>query len=502
MKIATRVIVGYVLLAGLLSLVLLFTVITLRRLQHINAELAPVTLRVSRESLKFEQSLAAIQEFLEKGVTVSPAWLEQTSQWMGDFQALLDSSRGSLRSDKERVEFERLERFWKEYVADYERERPSLASRQKSEVPAVLAEHLDRLHTQVESLYRATQDAVQAEVSEGTKAGRNAEILAWTAASFALAVGFLSAFIIVRSIAQPLKSLTEGTRAIAAGRFVHKLDTSRKDEFAELARDFNIMAGRLRELDQLKKDFVSHVSHELKSPLASISETLELLEEGVPGPLTDRQRRLVAASGQSCRRLSAMIENLLDLSRIEAGVLEYEMKPASPHEILKAVLPEIGPQARERGVRISCHGAEESPVTVCDAARIHQVLLNLLGNAVKFSPRGSEVEVDIAVAGPDEAPSSFGSSRDPGGLLRISVADRGAGVPDSQKKRIFDKFHQIREGTTATGRGSGLGLAISRAIIEGHGGFIWVEDRPGGGSVFSVLLPRSASEGAGVSPPI
>jgi two-component system sensor histidine kinase GlrK len=138
-------------------------------------------------------------------------------------------------------------------------------------------------------------------------------------------LSILVSLLIVRSISKPLANLTEGTRAIADGKFFYRLDTTRKDEFAQLAQDFNKMTLRLNELDELKKDFVSHVSHELKAPLASMQETIQIMLEEIPGPLTEKQKRLLALNLQSGTRLTSMISNLLDHSTAEAGVMVYAL---------------------------------------------------------------------------------------------------------------------------------------------------------------------------------
>ena len=207
-------------------------------------------------------------------------------------------------------------------------------------------------------------------------------------------VGAFVSLLIVRSISIPLRQLTEGTRAIAAGKFYYRLDTSGKDEFAQVARDFNTMTERLGELDIMKKDFVSHVSHELKAPLASMRETTQLLLEQIPGPLTDKQRRLLELNMQSARTLSSIIGNLLDISKMEAGIMEYDLKP-------QPLAPWCG--RGDRPVRGSGGGkadpasrrsSRKSAVLVdCDGDRIVQVIANLFGNAVKFTPKSGTVRV-------------------------------------------------------------------------------------------------------------
>jgi signal transduction histidine kinase len=291
--------------------------------------------------------------------------------------------------------------------------------------------------------------------------------------------------------------LTEGTRAIAEGKFFYRLDTTRDDEFSQLAKDFNTMTRRLDALDQLKKDFVSHVSHELKSPLASMRETVQLLLDQIPGPLNEKQKRFLELNQQCGVRLSSMIGNLLDLSRTEAGVMEYELKSRDLIPLVRSAIEELEVQAQERQIQIR-PSFPEAPLTVdCDEDRIVQVLINLLGNAVKFSPKASTVEVIVEAIRklPEGIPSfwhavlSRSDQTESFGL--ITVSDLGPGISDADKEKVFEKFHQVKQGKKMPGQGVGLGLAICHSIALAHRGAVWVEDNPGGGCRFLLLLRGS-----------
>ena len=194
--------------------------------------------------------------------------------------------------------------------------------------------------------------------------------ISWSAAAIALVVSFLVSFFIVRSISEPLHHLTEGTRAVAEGKFYYRLDASRNDEFALLAKDFNTMTARLNELDQMKKDFVSHVSHELKGPLASMQETTHMLLEEIPGSLTEKQKRLLDLNLLSSKRLSSMLENLLDMSRLEAGVMEYELTTQELVVLIQTVVSQLEPQALEKTIRVEPDLPAKPLIVECDGDRI------------------------------------------------------------------------------------------------------------------------------------
>ena len=205
------------------------------------------------------------------------------------------------------------------------------------------------------SVYQISLQSMVVEVEKSKATSETAALILWCAVFAALAISILVSFLIYRSISHPLANLTEGTRAIAEGKFYYRLDTSRNDEFSQLAKDFNTMTRRLNELDELKKDFVSHVSHELKAPLASMREILQLMLEQIPGPLTEKQKRLLELNLQSEYRLTAMIRNLLDLSRIEAGVMEYEIKRQDLIPLVQNALAEIEVRTGEKQIQIQNH---------------------------------------------------------------------------------------------------------------------------------------------------
>jgi signal transduction histidine kinase len=174
-----------------------------------------------------------------------------------------------------------------------------------------------------------------------------------------------------------------------------------------------------------------------------------------------------------------MVGNLLDVSRMEAGSMEYEMAPNDLVLLAGSVIREFDVQARQRGIQFRLENDLPSLFAECDRERIVQVIGNLYENALKFSPAGSDIVTRI--------------NRVDEGIM-ISVSDSGPGVPNEHKHKIFQKFHQLRHGKKVAGQGVGLGLAICKTIVEAHGGQIWVEDNPNGGSVFSFVLQPAASE--------
>lgn len=332
---------------------------------------------------------------------------------------------------------------------------------------------LDAMRASTDAVSDAAQQTMYARLEQSVADADRAERVSYLAAVVALLLAVLTAVLLTRSITEPLRRLTAGTREVARGRFGYRLDTRRGDEFAQVAQAFNTMTERLGAIDRMKQDFVSSVSHDLKSPLASLRETTTLLLDGPPGPLTPSQRRLLQLQRESAERLGSMIAKLLDLSRLESGLpLSIRQEALTP--LLEASVEHAAAAAVERDVRITLGGAHEGVRIACDADRIRQLLDNLLDNAAKFSPRGALVDLSVRVVGD---------------RLELAVADRGAGIAPDDRERVFERFYQTTEGRAVPGRGVGLGLTICREIVQAHGGNIRVEDNEGGGTIFRVSLP-------------
>jgi two-component system sensor histidine kinase GlrK len=340
-------------------------------------------------------------------------------------------------------------------------------------------EYIAPVHTQALALSDTINASFQEDVRRAAAMGNRVKTVSWLVAVIVPVLGIVAIFLL-RTINESLRRLTAGTRMISQGQFWHRLPSGGADEFSELAADFNTMSARLEKLDSMKKDFVSHVSHELKAPLASIRQSFHLLLEQIPGPLNDQQRRLLRLSNRSAERLAAMVGNLLDASRMGAGSMEYSFAPADLLALARSVAEEFEVQARDKDItiRVDARGDESGFVAECDRDRMSQVVGNLIDNALKFSARGSEVVASMETK--DTGPER---------LLVFSVRDSGVGVPEEHKAGIFGMFYQVKQGGKITGQGVGLGLAICRSIIEAHRGRIWVEDNPGGGSVFYFELP-------------
>jgi PAS domain S-box-containing protein len=224
-----------------------------------------------------------------------------------------------------------------------------------------------------------------------------------------------------------------------------------------------------------KSEFLAAMSHELRTPINAALGYVELLALGLGGPLTEQQRDYLARIRRSQQHLLGIINDLLNYSRIEAGRLEYALVPVTVRAIVDAVLPMIEPQALTKGVEIRVEWLNDEVTVVADPMKAEQVLLNILSNAVKFTPAGGNVRV-LCAAAADSA--------------SIAVSDTGPGIPQEQQVAVFQPFVQLGRTLTSGHEGTGLGLAISRDLARAMGGDVFLQGSSGAGSTFVLRLPR------------
>jgi signal transduction histidine kinase len=300
----------------------------------------------------------------------------------------------------------------------------------------------------------------------------------------ALAAALVVAATVARRFTTPLRRLTEASRDLAEGDLARRVPADDLHgpavELRELGLQFNAMAERLQQsIDIIRGDrdrsreFLADVSHELRTPIAALRTFNELLVEGAVDDPSTRTEFLEASRAQ-LERLDWLAQNLLDLSKLDSGLVLLDVRTDDLRSAVEQAVDQAVASARRRGIDLALDVPEE-PVTLRhDPVRISQVVANLVGNAVKFTPRGGRVRVELRPAG-DGA--------------EIVVSDTGVGIDPVEVPHIFDRFYRGSRASEARGSGSGLGLAIVRSIVEMHGGTVSVESRIGHGSTFRVRLP-------------
>ena len=237
---------------------------------------------------------------------------------------------------------------------------------------------------------------------------------------------------------------------------------------------------RLRRFEELKNDLVATVAHEFRTPLTSLRMAVHLCTEQVAGPLTEKQAELLQAAREDCDRLQAMVDDLLDLSRIESGRVELFPLPTAVSSLIESAVEKHKADADAAGLKLSADFPLPEIRVLADHERIGHVFSNLIGNALRYTPKDGSIKL---------------GAQSSNGAMRFTVTDTGKGLPREYQERIFEKFFRVPDEGP---KGSGLGLYIAREIVRSHGGDIGVESEPGKGSAFWFTLPaadKPASKG-------
>jgi len=285
----------------------------------------------------------------------------------------------------------------------------------------------------------------------------------------AIIIAIFFAFYNSRTINRPLLSLILGTRMIAKGRFEEQIDISSPPEIKELAEAFNLMSVRLKKNDDLKSDFISSVSHDLRTPLAVIREAVSLHIENNPSESNDKGHKLLEIISEECERLIQSVNKILYLSRIDAGMMEYNLDKHSLKQLIERAIFNISPILEKKSITLALNINDNLPPVKVDDSKFGQLLDNIFGNAIKFTPDSGRITVTATERKDD--------------FIEVSISDTGCGISEDQIAKIFDKF------ITLHNNGTGLGLYLAKRIIESHGGKIWASNNFQKGSTFSFTLP-------------
>jgi signal transduction histidine kinase len=336
------------------------------------------------------------------------------------------------------------------------------------------------LYQAATALSNRTTAETEALIDENASAYEHSRNLFIGAAASAIVLALLLGFVLSWSLVAPIRRIDERLAAIASGDFSGHVDVSNRDELGALGANVNRMNDELRRLyreleeaSRHKSELLANMSHELRTPLNAIIGFSQVLRERMFGELNAKQAEYVDDILSSGYHLLALIDDVLDLSKVEAGQLELHTAPFSLREALERGVVMVRERATENGVQVALASLDGVDVVLGDERRVRQVIFNLLANAVKFSPAGGVVDV---------------SASQVNGELRVAIADSGPGIATDDHERIFEEFQQAGAGLEQR-EGTGLGLALSKRLVELHGGRIWVESELGKGSTFVFTLP-------------
>jgi signal transduction histidine kinase len=341
----------------------------------------------------------------------------------------------------------------------------------------------EAMEATLDPIGREINQGGQQEVDRAQAIASRAATTALMALAIALAIALSMGAWLARGILSPIHTLRSAMAVVAGGDFSPELaiPPERQDEIGDLGRSFQGMTKQLAELERLRAQFVAVASHELKTPLSVIKGYVSLVREGIYGEVSDEQQKVLGSVSDQGDRLGRLIQQLLDISRFEAGGGRLDIHPIELQGFLQELSISFEALAFQNQIdfQVEIHPSAP-PIFEGDDDRLNEVVGNLLSNAFKFTPRQGKIRVR---AGP--------GSRRGDHVVVIEVSDTGVGIPQDQLSRIFEKFYQVENDAQPLSVGSGLGLAIAQEIVEAHGGTITAESRVGEGTTFRVVLPIS-----------
>jgi two-component system, NtrC family, sensor histidine kinase GlrK len=438
------------------------------KLSHANREGANAIIRdesLLDQKKKLVDSLLMQVNFEKKFViTGETTFQDRLTNAREDFSLLLDKAMGNAHDfPEQRTQIMKISQLFQAYrnataggpAEEGQRQRDSL---------------VDSMLDQLKALENATHANIGSNLRRMEEAGDSARRLNSFIWVGALCLMVATGYFTTRSVTKPVSVLLTKTGEVAKGIFKGDLAITSPPEVAQLARSFNSMCEKLQAAEKMKKSFLSVMSHELRTPLTSIKEGIGLLQDGAGGSTTDKQNRLLTILSQETTRMIGLVNSLLDLSRMQQGMMPYDFSDERLPLLVEQVATELAPLAEAKRITLVTDSSCRLPLLRIDRERILQAVRNLVGNALKFTPEGGTVSVVLSAAD---------------GSVRLAVSDTGPGIPQESLDTIFEEFRQL----PGSYPGSGLGLAIVKEIVGAHGGKVWAESTPGSGSILTFVLP-------------
>ena len=383
----------------------------------------------------------------------------------------LDSLEHTVNSRAERSLLAAFRRThdWLAHATDSRTRAPSAVSEQ-------LADTMDVLHARIDHFIQLNQQVIAttaANVETNTTHAMNVGL--WLVlGSLTATVGV--AFFITRTITKPISQLRHGTERIARGEY-QSVPVRGHDEIGTLAVAFNDMSDRLKRIDEYKAEMMQQISHELRTPLQAMHAAYYMLAEQIAGPLNERQLRLVTTIRDNIDALSTFSNQFLDLSKIEAGMMEFHRQQVDLLTLLTPIINTARVMAAPKEITIGLAAQSVPPVNI-DPEKFSTVATNLLSNAVKFTQKGGNITVTVAPCGNG---------------ARVAVKDSGIGIDADDLPKLFTKFFQAKSASAVSVKGTGVGLALVKAIMDGHGGKVYATSTVGVGSTFTVEIPSQST---------
>jgi len=474
------------LFAGYIAVILIFggiTAYSVNALHRLNGEVEILFNRDERvielKDKLVDSLFSQVRSARKFVITGDVALLEEVIAGQKDFDRYMERVSSIVDAGEDKELLARIEARYAEYTSLVNKELELVrtgSSYDKAGYRHKEGQAVERVMEDLKKLeiyYRQDVQRRLAGISETTGA---AQRMSFTLFSAALLLVIIGVFMNTHGITKPLRVLMDKTKEISRGVFKGDLAIASPLEISELAGALNTMCEKLKEVESMKSGFFATMSHELRTPLASIKQGISLLRDHTAGPVTEKQKRLFTIVSEETNRLIELVNSLLELSKMEAGMMPFTLQEEQLPDLVRRVLAEMTPltEAKKIHMETDIGDEKEIPPLKLDRERILQAVRNLVGNAVKFTPENGSIAVRVYTTGT---------------AVRFSIKDTGPGISRNDLETIFEKFHQVEGQPPGSLKGTGLGLAFVRNIVTAHGGSVWAESEEGKGSTFIFSLP-------------
>ncbi len=479
MRLATKIFLVSALVILVLCGTVVWSLLTVKRLVIANQEIATRAVPALRLQGALRDALHGLVRLEARALVLqdqkyAAMWSDRAARVTRDLEKLASY----LERADERTAYRRAREAFATYRGHVEEERRLVALGQAKAALQIAEGPAREAAERAEAALTDVTAATEAGLATGQARARALEARTWRAVTTALAASLVLALaasaLLAYRMSRSLGRLSAATTSLAAGSWSGPLAVTGRDEISELGRAFNQMAERLQEVERLKEEFFSHITHDLRNPLASIRLAAEGLQERARGAGDAKQARFAYLIETSAVRMMAMINQILDFTRLRARAVPLDRKPTDLLKVAGRAIDELRPLSEEKRIRVDLTSEGHDFTMLGDESSLVRVVVNLLGNALHFTPSGGAVRVRLA-----ELPDR----------LELDIEDTGIGIPGDALPWIFEPYRQAH----GPRKGTGLGLAVVKGLVEAHGGTVGVRSVLGKGSCFTVTIPKAST---------
>lgn len=475
-----RLTIGYAVIMALIIFLGVYVTVKLKEISNLTRDVGTIDAKKIEITERLSDQIFSQVGFERKYlISKDPDFFKQFWKIQLDFLSNLNDLKPLVKAKEDNKLFVRINSSYEEYLNLF-REFNRTINKNQDLIPWSYRQERDKIVDQINADLRSLMKQVRSDRDNRISASNqiSSQVFKATSVIVALAIilGLIVSFFNTRSINRSILLLKAKTKEIAEYKFNKISGIDSPPEIKELADDFNLMCERLKEVDDLKENFISRISHKLRTPLTAIREASNMFLDGSYANKPQKQQELLSITKNECERLINSVNRILDLSRMEAEMMDFRFKRLPLMPVIQKSILKLAPIAQKKRIDLKLNPPPELPAVWIDEERMAQVMENLLGNALKYTADRGKVMIHAALRNTEKP------------LVEVAVADTGCGIPKENLASIFDKYKRVANESRKV-PGTGLGLSIAKHIVSSHGGKIWAKSRPGKGSIFYFTLP-------------